>query len=280
MIKEVSKPNQILFNGQKFSLPYADLVRPLTADEEKCLRDDIAGRGVVTPIIVSELNEVIDGANRLRLATELKQANLPLEIKRGLSADEKRALAVDLNAHRRQLSRADMRKLIERRLRADPAQSNNAIATELKVDDKTVASHRKKLESTSEIPKSAKRVGRDGRARAAKAKSSADVQTINPQPIVNQEPHDEQPGLFPTEEVQPQDPQKSQERVQKPHPWWVGLKDFRDQLYRYFDELRRLAKLKVAERSPSDIELLISRLRRLASEMEDLMSGSVKAKSS
>ena len=277
MSKDVNKANQILFNGEIYTTPYADLVRPLRPDEETCLREDIARRGVVTPIIVSDLNEVIDGANRLRIAAELKQANLPLQVKPGLTADEKRALAVDLNVHRRQLSRADMQELIERKLCADPTRSNNAIAAELKVDDKTVATRRRKLESTSEIPKTTKRVGSDGRTRNAKAHRSAVAEKVGTTPIDKQSTASPQPQLFQTAEAQINDPLKSQERVQKPHPWWVDLKGFRNRLYRHYEDLRRLAKLKVADRSPSDIELLISRLRRLANEMEKLMSGSVNA---
>jgi hypothetical protein len=50
-------------------------------------------------------------------------------------------------------------------LKATPHLANIEIARMLGVDDKTVASVRDSLESTSEIPKLDKTVGKDGKAR-------------------------------------------------------------------------------------------------------------------
>ena len=91
----------IQLNGTVFYLPYSDLVRKLTDSEYTALRDDIAQRGVVVPVIVDEYNNVIDGHHRLRIAVELGLFP-PMEILAYLDDDEKRSLAVDLN-HRRRL---------------------------------------------------------------------------------------------------------------------------------------------------------------------------------
>jgi hypothetical protein len=69
--------------------------------------------------------------------------------------------------HRRHLSQEQKRELIEKLLKAKPAQSNNVTAKLAKVSDKTVARVRGKLEATSEIPKLDTRAGADGRTRPA-----------------------------------------------------------------------------------------------------------------
>jgi hypothetical protein len=50
-------------------------------------------------------------------------------------------------------------------LKAKPEASNATVAKQVKADDKTVAKVRRKLESTSEIPKLKKTVGADGKSR-------------------------------------------------------------------------------------------------------------------
>jgi hypothetical protein len=59
----------------------------------------------------------------------------------------------------------DRRRATEMALRAKPHLSNPLIADEIGVTDKTVASARRKLEATSEIPKLDRRTGKDGKER-------------------------------------------------------------------------------------------------------------------
>ena len=78
-------------------------------------------------------------------------------------------LADSLNLHRRHLTAEQKRELIEKRLKANPEMSDRAIAKEVKVDHKTVAAKREKLEATGEIPQLKERVGGDGKARTRPA---------------------------------------------------------------------------------------------------------------
>src|SRR5215472_12148635 len=69
------------------------------------------------------------------------------------------------NLHRRHLTSEQKRELIAEVLKAKPEASNATVAKQTKTTDKTVAKVRRKLESTSEIPKLEKTVGKDGKAR-------------------------------------------------------------------------------------------------------------------
>lgn len=75
-----------------------------------------------------------------------------------------RSLAANAK-HGKRRTRADLKRAIEQVLRNDDwrALSDNAIAAHLGCTDKTVTSHRRRMEATSEIPKSDTRVGTDGR---------------------------------------------------------------------------------------------------------------------
>jgi hypothetical protein len=84
--------------------------------------------------------------------------------------DDPYAYVISANIHRRHLSADQKRDLIAKVLKAKPEQSNAQVAAQVKADDKTVAKVRKELESTSEIPKLEKTVGKDGKARKQPAK--------------------------------------------------------------------------------------------------------------
>lgn len=88
------------------------LLPALTEDEYEGLKGDIAERGVQVPVIVDEHGAVIDGHHRIRACQELGITDYPREVRAGLSDDEKAALALALNVHRRQLSRDQRRELV------------------------------------------------------------------------------------------------------------------------------------------------------------------------
>jgi hypothetical protein len=60
--------------------------------------------------------------------------------------------------------------LIAKVLKAKPEASNRQIAKQVKADDKTVATVRRELEATAEIPQLEKTTGADGKARTTKRK--------------------------------------------------------------------------------------------------------------
>jgi hypothetical protein len=72
------------------------------------------------------------------------------------------------NIHRRHLNAEDKRDLIAKVLKAKPEASTATVAKQVKADDKTVAKVRRKLESTSEIPKLEKTTGADGKKRKSR----------------------------------------------------------------------------------------------------------------
>lgn len=144
------------------------LLPELPPEQFEALKADIAERGVVVPVVVDEFGAILDGHNRARACRELGINDYPVEVRSGLSEEEKRVFARKLNVLRRHLSRDQVRDLIVEQLKETPAWANNRIAGTLGVDDKTVATVRTGLEATSEIPKLDKLVGADGKERPVK----------------------------------------------------------------------------------------------------------------
>ncbi len=86
---------------------YDGLVPALSADARAELREEIARRGVLVPVLVDEAGAVLDGRNRVEIAAELKLDRLPVEVISGRTEEEKREIAVKVNTCRRQLSREE-----------------------------------------------------------------------------------------------------------------------------------------------------------------------------
>jgi len=144
--------------------PY-QVMPPLSADEFDALKADIAARGVQVPVEYDEFNNILDGHHRVQACYELGITHWPRLVRHGLSEEEKRRHARRLNLDRRHLDREARRTLIADELRDRPQSSNRAIADGLNVDDKTVASVRRDLEATAEIPQLEQREGRDSKVR-------------------------------------------------------------------------------------------------------------------
>ncbi|MBF0093942.1 MAG: ParB N-terminal domain-containing protein [Alphaproteobacteria bacterium] len=143
----------ISVGGTEFRLAYTETLPPLDAEDLAMLRGDIKRRGaVVVPIIIDEHRNVIDGANRLRIAAEFGIKEVPVEVRVGLSEAEKMDLAEDLNTHRRHLNRDQIRVVVAQKLKRCFEKSNRQIASEAEVDHKTVGAVRRELEGRGEIP--------------------------------------------------------------------------------------------------------------------------------
>lgn len=95
----------ITFGKTIYKTPYLDLLPALSDSERETLKNDIADRGVIIPVVIDEQSNVIDGNNRLSIAAELGLTDVAFDIRIGLSEAEKRQLALDLNLHRRHLDR-------------------------------------------------------------------------------------------------------------------------------------------------------------------------------
>lgn len=126
----------ISINNTTYQLPYADLLRPLTETEYNELRADIEANGITYSVIIDEDNNVIDGQHRLQIAAGLGVTDIPFQILPGLSEEEKREKALNLNLHRRHLSVED-RKGMALKMRQN-GHSYRAIGEKLGVSDVTV----------------------------------------------------------------------------------------------------------------------------------------------
>lgn len=103
----VDKTETIAVGGRDFRLPYAGEVRPLNEREYADLRGSIDRHGVADPVLVDEDDNVIDGHHRLRIARELGLAAVPVDVRTGLTDEQKRALASELNTHRRHMTQKE-----------------------------------------------------------------------------------------------------------------------------------------------------------------------------
>ena len=95
-----------------------------------------------------DLRKAAGGRETLTIET----SNWPRFVRKGLSEQEKRQHARQLNLARRHLNREQKRGLISEQLKETPERSNNQIASGLGVDDKTVGKVRREMEDRSEIP--------------------------------------------------------------------------------------------------------------------------------
>lgn len=141
-------------------------VMPALAESDfEALKADIAERGVLIPVEYDDEGNILDGHHRVRACEELGITDWPRFVRKGLSEDEKRTHARQLNIARRHLSREQKRELIAGQLKETPERSSADLSRGLGVSDKTVSSVRRELEATSEIPRLSKTVGADGKER-------------------------------------------------------------------------------------------------------------------
>ena len=88
--------------------PYANLLPPLTTDEYAALEADIAVNGVMVPITIDEIGNILDGHNRYAI-----EPNAPTVTISGLTEGEKIAYVYRANNARRNLSPTQKKKLRE-----------------------------------------------------------------------------------------------------------------------------------------------------------------------
>jgi hypothetical protein len=176
--------------------PAADLFPLMSESEQRELGEDIKARGLHHPIVLYQ-GKLLDGRNRLD-AMELvgikfgflKDRNkknklfcLTAPTKSRIFGGEGKIIdhfdgdpydyVLSANLRRRHLTGEQKRELIAKVLKAKPEASNVVIAKQTKTTDKTVAKVRRKLESTSEIPRLEKTTGADGKARKQRKENRA-----------------------------------------------------------------------------------------------------------
>ena len=179
------------------------LLPPLDAETYAGLKANIAVNGVQVPVVKDEDGYILDGFARVRIAKELGY-ECPSVTVEGLFEQEKRSKVRALNLSRRQLDYATKRQIISDELKANSQRSNNWIARSLGVDDKTVASVRREMQSTSAIPKLGYTLGSDGKYRPA-TRSVVDHETAPSRPAFESrgyiDPDDEDEILYAAAEI-------------------------------------------------------------------------------
>jgi ParB-like chromosome segregation protein Spo0J len=159
---EPMEPHPITDMEQSRSRAYHAAVRPLTDDEYALLKEDIAKRGIITPIIKDADGNIVDGYHRDKIAKELGLTDIPVKQVDGTEA-ELQAMAIALNVARRQLNAEDRRELVAQ-LRAG-GKSERQIAETLGVTKTTV--HRD-LEASGPNGPVDRVTGKDGKSRPAR----------------------------------------------------------------------------------------------------------------
>lgn len=140
--------------------PY-QVMPPLSADEYAALRDDIAERGFLVPVVKDQHGNILDGHHRVTIAAELG-VDYPVEVRKVTDDNEARDVAFTLNLARRHLNREQKRELIAAEITRRPDDSDRAIGRRLACDHKTVGSVRREL--SGEIPHPALTPGQRKRA--------------------------------------------------------------------------------------------------------------------
>lgn len=101
----------IVVGETEYTILFDDVVPPISDEEYHRLKEDIAENDILVPPIVDEHNGIIDGTNRIRAISELKRKSFQFHVRPGLKDEEKRDLAIKINAMRRQFSKEDRLKL-------------------------------------------------------------------------------------------------------------------------------------------------------------------------
>jgi ParB-like chromosome segregation protein Spo0J len=151
--------------------PLAEMFPLIGDDELRELGEDIRKNGLCEPITLYE-GKILDGRNRY-LAAKLIGQTLADKAFRQLPADmDPRAFVISENIQRRHLTAEQKRELLAKLIKADPSRSDRAIASVAKVDNKTVAGVRAKLEVTEEIPQTPTRTDKTGTKRPGRKKKN------------------------------------------------------------------------------------------------------------
>ena len=135
-----------------------NLLPDLTPKQQAQLRASIERSGVVSPIVVDQNGQMIDGFNRERIARELG-VDCPRSVRHVADDDERIALTLDLNVARRDQLTKKQRDALAEMLRQKYHWSNRRIAEALGVSHQTVD----RAPGGPNGPPGGKRVGKDDR---------------------------------------------------------------------------------------------------------------------
>lgn len=150
----------------------------LSKEQRAELKTSIESVGLKQSIVCDENQNVIDGHHRKEICEELgldwmQYANVRI----GLSDNQKKALAIDLNMWRRpvMLSQKKRVELIQIYLIANPELSDNVVAGLFSVNQSTVNRIKKKLMQLHKLEKPDATVGKDGIRRKIGKRDGAEM---------------------------------------------------------------------------------------------------------
>jgi hypothetical protein len=149
--------------------PLADIFPLMEGDEFDELVGDMKRRGFRPqfPIVTFE-DRILDSRNRARAADKASVEPNYTEFQ-GKAEDIERFI-IQANIHRRHLTVGQRRDLLKKLLKLTPEQSDRSLGRMTKLDGKTVALERRKMQATAEIPQLERTIGKDGKARKRPAK--------------------------------------------------------------------------------------------------------------
>jgi ParB-like chromosome segregation protein Spo0J len=236
----------ICLGGRHFTILFPDLTRDLSPQERQNLRDSLNEHGMLFPVLIDEEDNIIDGANRLRVASELgwsldrirckvvgpdDLSNLALEndpplpsvSRLPLTLEQKRRIAVDVNLARRHLKPDEQEALRQKRIHREVELRRQgiplrAISAEVGVSEKQV---RKDLETFADRSAMPERVRTsDGRTYPAQRESQngreeQDTETEDGTALANQD------TPAPTETLPVVQAQQAP-KLRKPVKWKTG----------------------------------------------------------
>lgn len=146
------------------------LVPRLTDAEFEALRESVAERGILSPLLIvreADSFAVIDGGHRLRAAVQHGMTEVPCTLLEGKDEEERIALGIELNGSRRHLNNEQKRQAARGTLRQFPSWSDRHIARAWGISAPTVASVRAEMVALGEIATPDRRTDSTGREQPA-----------------------------------------------------------------------------------------------------------------
>jgi ParB-like chromosome segregation protein Spo0J len=113
--EKTALPEIIKFGDDEYTVLFPDLIRPLSQREYQALKNSIRKHGIKAPVVIDKDGGILDGANRARIAAELKSQTLSTRVVDIAEWEKKRELALSLNIDRRSLSQAERQALVDAR---------------------------------------------------------------------------------------------------------------------------------------------------------------------
>jgi ParB-like chromosome segregation protein Spo0J len=139
-----------------------------TAEDDAALEEAILATGPVLPITADERGNIIDGHRCYRVYKKHKIKQVFVTILKGLTDEQKRHLAVALNANRRHLTMDKKKAIIRQFLTENPKLSARRLGRLVGVDHHTAQDVKNAMIEGGEIPRLEEIEGQDGKVYKAK----------------------------------------------------------------------------------------------------------------